>query len=258
MVRRTVFCRSFDHKTRRLSYCILSSLGITSWVYSINGGSSERNACQPPHTWSGLQISRPTWKSVTIRNSLLWLEHQCHFLRSNAAKFCNLLEHSNATKAIKHSHRWAKQFHNDLPGGFSGNFFSIQFKRFAEARKMVLQILQIDNESTLWVLSNRLPRFIYDRYNSHEFNFNIFRAKVSTALSGSSCLTWIIAEWFFSFPCDLHQQLLSCVVFFHLDFSSCKSFKLSLLQRSKLLLIVPHSMLLLLRARWKCFKIQVV
>ncbi|CRL01323.1 CLUMA_CG014255, isoform A [Clunio marinus] len=46
----------------------------------------------------------------------------------------------------------------------------------------------IDNESTLWVLSNRLPRFIYDRYNSNEFNFNIFRGNVNEILRRTSCL----------------------------------------------------------------------
>lgn len=46
---------------------------------------------------------------------------------------------------------------------------------------------QIDNDSTLWVLSNRLPRFIYSRYNTSEYNFNIFRENVQTAISDTSC-----------------------------------------------------------------------
>jgi hypothetical protein len=37
------------------------------------------------------------------------------------------------------------------------------------------------------VLSNRLPRFIYDRYNESEFNFNIFTGDVSVALVGTDC-----------------------------------------------------------------------
>lgn len=49
--------------------------------------------------------------------------------------------------------------------------------------------LQIDNESTLWVISNRLPRFIYDRYDTNAFNFNIFREKVNDAITQGACLT---------------------------------------------------------------------
>jgi len=48
--------------------------------------------------------------------------------------------------------------------------------------------LQIDNENNLWVLSNRLPRFIYDRYDTNEYNFNIFRENVADAVAGTSCV----------------------------------------------------------------------
>jgi Major royal jelly protein len=49
-------------------------------------------------------------------------------------------------------------------------------------------IFQIDNESTLWVLSNRLPRFIYERYDTNEYNFNIFKGNTDAVLAGTSCL----------------------------------------------------------------------
>jgi hypothetical protein len=52
-----------------------------------------------------------------------------------------------------------------------------------------LSSFQIDNESTLWVISNRLPRFIYDRYDTNAYNLNIWRENVNDALSDTTCLT---------------------------------------------------------------------
>ncbi|XP_070504364.1 L-dopachrome tautomerase yellow-f2-like [Chironomus tepperi] len=49
--------------------------------------------------------------------------------------------------------------------------------------------LTIDNESSLYVLSNRLPRFIYDRFDTNAYNFNIWRENINSALSDTTCLT---------------------------------------------------------------------
>ncbi|CAO1346510.1 unnamed protein product [Diamesa hyperborea] len=48
--------------------------------------------------------------------------------------------------------------------------------------------LNIDNESTIWLISNRLPRFIYSRLDTNIFNFHIWRENVNDALAGTQCL----------------------------------------------------------------------
>lgn len=45
----------------------------------------------------------------------------------------------------------------------------------------------MDNESTLWVLSNRLPRMIYSSYDYNLYNFNVFRLNPSEIVRGTDC-----------------------------------------------------------------------
>jgi dopachrome tautomerase len=73
------------------------------------------------------------------------------------------------------------------PADLSVKFNSFQ-SQIVKTEELTCISFQIDNESTLWVLSNRLPRFIYDRYNTSEFNFNIFKADVNEVLADTSCL----------------------------------------------------------------------
>lgn len=47
--------------------------------------------------------------------------------------------------------------------------------------------MQIDSEGDLWVLANTLPRFIYGKLNTNEYNFRIFRTNVNDAIRGTLC-----------------------------------------------------------------------
>lgn len=46
---------------------------------------------------------------------------------------------------------------------------------------------KIDNDSALWVLTNKMPRVIYGSLNYAENNFYILRANVKDIISGSKC-----------------------------------------------------------------------
>lgn len=47
--------------------------------------------------------------------------------------------------------------------------------------------LKIDKNGNLWVLSDRLPTFIYKGLNSNEFNYRILTGKVSELILGTPC-----------------------------------------------------------------------
>ncbi|CAG9817903.1 unnamed protein product [Phaedon cochleariae] len=47
--------------------------------------------------------------------------------------------------------------------------------------------IKVDAKNTLWVLSNRLPRFIYGYLRSDEYNFRILKSSVSDAIRGTAC-----------------------------------------------------------------------
>lgn len=47
--------------------------------------------------------------------------------------------------------------------------------------------LKIDRNGNLWVLSDRLPTFIYKQLNPNEFNYRILTGKVSDLILGTPC-----------------------------------------------------------------------
>lgn len=47
--------------------------------------------------------------------------------------------------------------------------------------------MQIDKENNLWVLTNTLPRFIYGKLDTNEYNFRISRTNVFDAIRGTVC-----------------------------------------------------------------------
>ncbi|XP_068630257.1 dopaminechrome tautomerase-like [Battus philenor] len=47
--------------------------------------------------------------------------------------------------------------------------------------------LKIDAEDTLWVLSDKLPRFVYKSLDPNEVNYRIFSINVSDAIEGTTC-----------------------------------------------------------------------
>lgn len=47
--------------------------------------------------------------------------------------------------------------------------------------------LKIDRNGNLWVLSDRLPQFIYRKLNPNEFNYRILTGKVSELILGTPC-----------------------------------------------------------------------
>lgn len=47
--------------------------------------------------------------------------------------------------------------------------------------------LKIDRNSRVWVLSDRLPLFIYKKLNPNEFNYRILTGKVSDLILGTPC-----------------------------------------------------------------------
>jgi hypothetical protein len=50
--------------------------------------------------------------------------------------------------------------------------------------------MKLDHEEplqNLWVLSNRLPRFLYAELNYNQYNFRILRTDINKAVSGTIC-----------------------------------------------------------------------
>lgn len=47
--------------------------------------------------------------------------------------------------------------------------------------------IKVDNKDNLWVLSDRLPKFMYDTLNKSEINFRILMASVADAIRGTAC-----------------------------------------------------------------------
>lgn len=47
--------------------------------------------------------------------------------------------------------------------------------------------LKIDSEGNLWVLSDRMPLFIYKNLNPQEFNYRILKGKISDLILGTPC-----------------------------------------------------------------------
>lgn len=51
--------------------------------------------------------------------------------------------------------------------------------------------LKIDRNGTLWVLSDRLPSFIYKQLDPKQYNYRILRTKTSDIIQGTPCANWI-------------------------------------------------------------------
>lgn len=47
--------------------------------------------------------------------------------------------------------------------------------------------MSVDREGTLWVMSNTMPRFIYASLNENEYNFRVWKGKVTDVVDGTVC-----------------------------------------------------------------------
>lgn len=47
--------------------------------------------------------------------------------------------------------------------------------------------LTMDNKGNVWVLSNRMPEYVYARLNENAFNFKIWKGKASEIIKGTKC-----------------------------------------------------------------------
>lgn len=47
--------------------------------------------------------------------------------------------------------------------------------------------LKVDNEGNLWVLSNRMPEFMYGQMDVNAFNFRVWKGKTSEIIKGTNC-----------------------------------------------------------------------
>lgn len=54
--------------------------------------------------------------------------------------------------------------------------------------------LKVDNNGTLWVLSDRMPIFLYKQLDPKQFNYRILRAKTSEIIQGTPCAIWARAN----------------------------------------------------------------
>lgn len=48
-------------------------------------------------------------------------------------------------------------------------------------------LFQVDQERNLWVLSDRMPTFIYKQLDPTQINYRIFKVKVDDAIVGTPC-----------------------------------------------------------------------
>lgn len=47
--------------------------------------------------------------------------------------------------------------------------------------------LKVDTEGNLWVLSDRMPVFLFKNLNPEEFNYRILKGKISDLILGTQC-----------------------------------------------------------------------
>lgn len=47
--------------------------------------------------------------------------------------------------------------------------------------------LKVDRDGNLWVLSDRMPIFIYSQLNATQYNYRILNGKVSDLILGTAC-----------------------------------------------------------------------
>lgn len=47
--------------------------------------------------------------------------------------------------------------------------------------------LKVDREGNIWVLSDRMPIFIYSQLNATQYNYRILNGKVSDLILGTAC-----------------------------------------------------------------------
>lgn len=47
--------------------------------------------------------------------------------------------------------------------------------------------LKVDRENNLWVLSDRMPQFLFGELNKNEFNYRILKSDVQKIIQGTPC-----------------------------------------------------------------------
>lgn len=52
--------------------------------------------------------------------------------------------------------------------------------------------VKVDNEGNVWVLSDKLPVFMYSTLDYSDVNFRIMSAKVSDAIKGTACASKLV------------------------------------------------------------------
>ena len=53
--------------------------------------------------------------------------------------------------------------------------------------EIVMSYFQVDTEGTLWLLTDRLPRFLYKGLDLNEVNYRIFSIDTAEAIAGTAC-----------------------------------------------------------------------
>ncbi|XP_050298512.1 protein yellow [Anthonomus grandis grandis] len=54
--------------------------------------------------------------------------------------------------------------------------------------------IKVDSDGYLWVLSNKLPQFMYSSLDYNDVNFRIMSAKVSEAIKGTACASKLVKD----------------------------------------------------------------
>ncbi|ENN71161.1 protein yellow [Dendroctonus ponderosae] len=54
--------------------------------------------------------------------------------------------------------------------------------------------VKVDNESNVWVLSDRLPQYMYSSLDYNDVNFRILSAKVGEAIKGTACASKLVKD----------------------------------------------------------------
>lgn len=47
--------------------------------------------------------------------------------------------------------------------------------------------LKIDDDGNLWVLSNRMPKFLFGKLDSSKFNYRVLKGKTTEIIKGTNC-----------------------------------------------------------------------
>lgn len=53
--------------------------------------------------------------------------------------------------------------------------------------QLLFPYFQVDDEGTLWLLADKLPRFLYKELDPNEINYSIYSISTTDAIAGTAC-----------------------------------------------------------------------